>query len=672
LEKSVEKAASIYSGRTILTPYAKILSTKTIESYLKNIRQEDCYQAPAIPETDKATYTTGLSEWFDQKPEKYSDFKDWYLNKPIYHNATIRQFGNLDESERLGNFNYSMIQMLNQLEQGHFLSQALSGFNNALLMHHQTLQLPIADPLGFADYQTFTTRIREAIGTHTNVAPLPLNDFLPLRSGTLRLLKLRITDTFGQHKDIEISNPIKAETSRLPENISYKSNIIKDSDVWLPPRFIQPARVNFRWLSADHERQELNSHPDSSPICGWLLANHLDNSMAVYDQQGNTLGYIDQEAQWRSNPGSDHPIDSRDLPHPTLVRLVERLSIQENDDPAATDNKIRFFQDFISVTDKALESIDPESFIHHQELALLMGRPIAVVRATLGLELQASPAIHRGWTAFRKDLLRNTRETDRFEEVKIPMRIGEQAHRNDGVVGYWKEEAQELDTSFYTITKVVTSADNDDSSPADSVVITSDTIKSYQDEPLHLAQSFSEAAQQLTLLIDPRAEAHVTTGVLPVKRIHIPKDQYAPALKKISINFLSTPILMPANKVMLPLPSEHGYDWSWLAKDRFSWTEVARQGILRKDTVIRTVKNGAALWQQLLDQGWLIAIDTNRARVVPSDQRTGKELQPPFAKDADRIQQMLDAGHILPVHTQATFDPQQTIKEGWLKLSPIE
>ena len=54
------------------------------------------------------------------------------------------------------------------------------------------------------------------------------------------------------------------------------------------------------------------------------------------------------------------------------------------------------------------------------------------------------------------------------------------------------------------------------------------------------------------------------------------------------------------------------------------------------------------------------------------DQRAGKELQPPFDKDADRIQQMLDAGHILPVHTQATFDPQQTIKEGWLKLSPLE
>ena len=93
-----------------------------------------------------------------------------------------------------------------------------------------------------------------------------------------------------------------------------------------------------------------------------------------------------------------------------MVRLVRRLSIKENDDPTATD-KIRFFQEFISVTDKAL-GIDP-GFIHHQELALLMGRPLPWLELPW-VSTPSQSAIHRGWTAFRKDLLRNTRETDQL------------------------------------------------------------------------------------------------------------------------------------------------------------------------------------------------------------------------------------------------------------------
>lgn len=54
-----------------------------------------------------------------------------------------------------------------------------------------------------------------------------------------------------------------------------------------------------------------------------------------------------------------------------------------------------------------------------------MGQPIAVVRATLNLQLQGQPAINQDWSVFRQDLERTERETNQFEQVQFPIRLGD-------------------------------------------------------------------------------------------------------------------------------------------------------------------------------------------------------------------------------------------------------
>ena len=174
----------------------------------------------------------------------------------------IVDFATLTDTEKSQDFTYALIKTLITITNNrHLVSQSLAGFNNALLMHHQTLQLPVSDPLGFEDYQAFTNRIKEAIAGNTNMAPLPLHDFMPVRSGTMRLHKLHIVDTFGQVKeDIPLTNMLKSESLSLPAISNANAN-----DAWLSPRIVQPARINFRWLSANSGTQELNTHPESSP-----------------------------------------------------------------------------------------------------------------------------------------------------------------------------------------------------------------------------------------------------------------------------------------------------------------------------------------------------------------------------------------------------------------------
>ena len=669
--KSVTSAAAVYSGRTVLTPYAKEELLNSITIQLNTLQQEDCYHViGTLTDAEKDSYRTSLTTWYTTTPkpdiadwyatdQEYEDaiaaYKTWYESKPVYDNGTETTFSLLNSGVQLQDFNYALVCSYEAAITNHFSSQSLGGFNNALLMHHQTLQLPVTDPLGFDDYQGFVGAVQTAIGSSTNIAPLPLNDFLPIRSGVMRLLQLRIIDSFGQLKSIDVTSSVKAEPLSLPT--TGVTNTLS-TDIWLPPRFGQPVRLNFRWLSAVGGSQEFNSHPESSPVCGWLLSNHLDNSIAVYDAQGNALGSIDREARWRNAPGSHAAINPSDFDNAYLQKVVERLALI--DDEVDTGNvKSTFIQDFITITDKALEDIDPESFVHHQELALLMGRPIAVVRASLNLELHGGLAIHQGWTEFYQDLERTYRDTNSFEDVTLPIRVGERSQLNDGVLGYWTEDTQgDLDGVFHTT--------------AAQGVVSNSAIESYEEAPLHLLQSLSSTAQTLTMLVDPRGEVHATTGMLPAKRINIPKEYYSDALKKINITFLTAPVLSGADQTALPLANELGYQWSWLSKDRYSWRETLNDGILRKDTVISTFDDGDQLWTELLTQGWIVERDTNRAEIVSTDQRIGATLSAPFDAQTAAIEAFLDTGHIIPVNTKAVFTPKQTIKEGWLKLSPSD
>jgi hypothetical protein len=655
--KGTISAATLYTGRSILTPHAKTRFIKGISSWFTHLKQEDCYQAliPPPNKKEKQEYDEQLTKWYNKKPEIpkkgpmpedkviFTNIYNWYLEKPVYNNP-IQPFSAVftTESSRIKDFNYTLIQAALKLAACDFLSQALSGFNNALLMHNQTLQLPVADPLGFPEYKAFTDKVKDAIAGNNNLAPLPYNDFLPIRTGTMRIQKLRIIDSFGQGKDISLNKFIKAESL---------SNEAFPDFTWLPPRFVPPARINFRWLSAGSDNQVMSTHPLDNPICGWIMTNHLDNSVMVYDREGHALGTIDQNAIWRTAPGSPVNYQVDDITDPHLRKIVQQLALPHDANEDDKKNKIAFLQYFITATDNALEHIHPESDIHHQEIALLMGKPMAVVRASISLQLKEGPPIHHGWNEFLQDLGRDTRDTNEFEKVKVPVRLGDRNQLNDGLVGYWIEDQQfNLGTVYYS-----TSSDGPEK----------------QDGNPCLRLTLEKGSHKtLTLLVYPSGELHATTGMLPVKAINIPKEQYTPALKNINITFLSAPILTGKNQLAIPLPKEMGYEWSWLAKERFSWIEIAEIGVVRKDNAISNFTNGADIWEHLLQRGWLIEIDNNRASIVPIDQRQTPALEEPFNKQTETIQSWLDAGHIIPADTKAAFSDKQCIKEGWLKLKP--
>ena len=70
------------------------------------------------------------------------------------------------------------------------------------------------------------------------------------------------------------------------------------------------------------------------------------------------------------------------------------------------------------------------------------------------------------------------------------------------------------------------------------------------------------------MLSDPRAPVHATTGVLPVQTREIPPDQYAQTVRNLAVTFFTHPILSLKEQLIVPLPQEGAYEWSWVTPGR--------------------------------------------------------------------------------------------------------
>ncbi len=462
-----------------------------------------------------------------------------------------------------------MVMAYTKLATSNYLSQSLGGFNDALLMRRHTMQLAVADPLGFEDYQAFTSKVRDAVGNATTSAPQPLDDFNPVLSGAMRLNKLRLVDTFGQVLDVSCERVTTPNLMTTPE----RSYLLP-----LSPRLVQPSRLNFRWLSAARGDEEMNDHPATTPVCGWVLPNNLDNSLMVYDNRGRALGSVSPLVGWQPAPG-ETIVTPDNIRNTDLQKMVKYLVAQDR----------VFLNDFISAIDSALENIEPENFAQHQDLALLVGRPLALVRASLDLQLQGAPALNQSWEYFRLDLERNYRQTDNFTRVQFPVRVGEYRQLNDGVVGFWKEAGDAYEGGVFYAPQ--------SSHIGSEKIKTHADVKTEADPPVAVLLSADAPPQTIAMLLDPRGDAHATSGIVPTKAINIPPNQYAAALRAIQVTFLSTPVLTDLGKINLPLPTELGYRWAWLQKDGARWSEVS--------TIGATSARAEFTGQQELREGWL-------------------------------------------------------------------
>lgn len=527
----------------------------------------------------------------------------WYNAKPaLMGSVMVIMFGALPVADQVKDPLNTALRAYKTLSSTNVLAQSLGGLNNAFLMRAQTPQLPIFDltamnaaiqPAGSVNlsaqkYKDLTRDVAAAVAGGNDSSPFTHTDFLPIRSGLLQVNKLYLVDTFGQVLDVSPATILPSDTLTISRNVTSGVQITAEQDagfVYLAPRVTQPARLNFRWLAAtpgtlnSPDEPEMNDHPETSPVCGWLIPNHLDGSLMFYDAQGGSLGSILQTGVWEPAPATVNRIRLNAIENPHLRRLANYLT-------TFSQQHNGYWANFLTALDSALENIDPANFGQHEALALLIGRPIAVVRASLSLQLLGKPALNQTWYATLSDMyegMLDSRISNEFPNVNFPVRLGEHRQLNDGLIGYWIEnETGYQDDKFYSSQAEATNDPN---------------IVTHHREAITQNVTLTTAPLKLTMLMDPRGEVHATSGVLPTKQIGIPSDHYAGILKSLSVTFMTAPVLTDQGGIRLNLPQESGYSWSWF--------ERPSPSVLRQIDQIAATEKTLKFTTQRLVGGWL-------------------------------------------------------------------
>jgi len=550
-ENSFVPTANTYSGFSILTPSASLGLTKRLTQYLTK-------QLKITPD-DLRQNIGSIKNNYENEHSLYS--QQAQANDPIF----------------------VALWAYEQMQTRHCQAQAIGGFNDTLLVAQPTFWLEVDNPLTTnSDEQVSLEEIRWTLGDSLQYQINYGDIFNPIRSGAMAINGLWLIDSFGQHQAvIDLGNEGSTQVVTTAQMIPPPSN--NPYQVLLPPRLAQPARLNFHWLAADEWHEvEMTAAPTRTPVCGWLVPNNLDSTLGIHDDRGKALGIIDTAGNWRNAPGAN--ISRSWNGHPDLSGINVHLNKMVN---YLLDQGADFQQQFISTLDNSLETIDPESFAEHPSLALLVGRPVALVRATFSLEVKGLPA---------RDPQVKIEDTDQapathgFEGVKFPIRLGDYGQLNDGLVGYWREDPTGNSGDYNY-------AGNVFYAPQCNLRDDTDKIQTEAEGLVYFEQTVDAPPQAVTMLVDPRGLIHATCGILPNRELRLPSENYSQALRAIEVNFLSTPIVCNEGAIAMPLPKEPEYVWHWLSLNGENWSETA---------TIESVNTKASFSKpQQIYEGWL-------------------------------------------------------------------
>jgi hypothetical protein len=470
------------------------------------------------------------------------------------------------------------------------MSQALDTFNLTQTLRTTIPQIPVVDLVKVPD--PITNAIRSSVNatpgdswydtdfnalTAISTGLQAQYNYGPLRSGFVEVLQLTIVDVFGQVMNLTTAATTSAGALQVIPSTDLSpatGDTANAGKVYLPPRALAPSRADALWLSATHNDAvpavandfvEVNDHPATSPVCGWIIPNHLDVSLAFYGADGSPVGSFGIEhganvyrtgAGNTANPQDNLALDIGPSDAPLVNTHLAQLMWFIQDRPAA------FLTDLMAAIERSDQFINPASFAQDVALSVLVGRPLAITRmvqsiSTAGGVLPASQANTSAADALSQAVAnkwydyadRQAHTCAGLDQVKIPVRLGDLTDIDDGLVAFLPQ------ADGPTPYSVVYSAAAPENGTNGVVQPLPDTVELTLNGP----------PQTFMAIVDPRAPVHVTTGVLPTAAMQIPPDQYLRATQQLAVTFTTRPVLGSPLGPRIPLPAIAGFGWSWVA-----------------------------------------------------------------------------------------------------------
>jgi hypothetical protein len=436
---------------------------------------------------------------------------------------------------------------------------------------------------------------RPSDGNGGTLNPAPVSAPRALLAGCLTLTRARLLDAFGRTLDVPLPNVDAAVT---PTRATFAQ---RPGALVLRPRLLRPARWLFRFVDAatavstegaEARVDQVEPALQINPVAGFVMPDHLDESLELFGVDGAPIGELLHEpvsggVMWEIAPGREGPADAG--PHFGLgparaalanfaAGLVAADAAARAGAPLANGSQAESaLSALLRTIDTTLWTVDTFAALGSEHVAGLVGRPIAVVRAQLRLELKpptdvdlSDPARAAEWVAAEEAAKRHA-----FE-----VRIGELTRSDDGVLGFFVDDDY---SRFRLVDKAIaaTAADAGRSrgqlgllgqgggAPAQTAITHPYIAGTDADDTLrlHIGQTVT-----LTLFMHPGGKCSLTSGLLPRKALALARDWVGPGLAAIAPSLRTGPVLVETDldkegQVRLPKVSVFGKDQNFLWRD---------------------------------------------------------------------------------------------------------
>lgn len=465
------------------------------------------------------------------------------------------------------------------------LTQSLSGLTDQMTTRLQAIQA--AQPEGSAD----ATRVGDGPWLFGPQLTAEAGHFLPIRAGHLTLTDLWVVDSFGQllrGKDPSLPKSMPVPGLQIAESLATGTGHLS-SFIQLAPRVAQPVRGELRLIQADRDDTVSNSSERTSPICGYMMVNFLDQSLMIFDAQGNNQGALievqrdhgERGIRWDAVPGSPAPLGAPPaLANPHLQAFVTALLATGLRDDSALRSLFLAFED-------TLWQAGPVA-ANQGNLGVLVGRPMALVRGRVQLDLQGAPRFLETMASTGQAYLEPSGSSSAgqapfvrqqpFETLPFHCRIGDLGFLDNGVVGYFVgDDYSRLHPALGIQGQTGAARDRLRSGRLrhlSELELAAPTLGDYIAEPAPIPVSLSGDPVYVSVIADPRLTIPVVFGSVPPQMVTLPERPVIEALRNMRATFRVGPLLVDPEAVRMPLPSEVRGKWAWKARKNVStWAE---------------------------------------------------------------------------------------------------
>ena len=495
------------------------------------------------------------------------------------------------------------------LEGFDLLTQKLNGFNEYQQRYDIANQIPfqlLKDK--DIDASLFSKQnFGLPLGKTVRENHVPINQYYPLRSGHLLVHHLRLVDDFGigfypvgYNEPVDKDNVLIPQDNRkLPKGKGMNNPDINNTGlVLLPPRISQPARLMMEWTDAENDAP-VTQEAENSPVCGWIIPNHLDKSLMIFDALGKLQGSLiffkrgDRfHVRKILDPVSANP--SRfEIQNPHLNAFINGLLNLEEQDTALSG--------FLEQIDKSTWVTDPLGARDKRGLSALIGRPMVLLRARVRMDLLGLPLPQFDFQHAEQYDISSAANPQGLLDQEFPFFVGSSIMPNNGLIGYFDEvNGQTSYDSFYVVT--------DHSSKESAYIRDQQVLKAKLN---HVNTPNEEIkSKHLSLLMDYRGIIHLISGLLPVFELSLPPKFTRDALANMEVTFRTGPLMTDPAKLRMPKPDDIRGKLSWIYQSGLKiWNEdqaLKHPGSWENKDIARVLTNAHYPQRRnQLSEGWL-------------------------------------------------------------------